>query len=246
MRPVDSLGFEVRVLGPIDVVVDEEPVLLGSMHLRKLLASLVVAANHAVSIDRLADILWGDSPPPSRDNTLQSYVYRLRHLICPEAITSEDHSYTLRVEAHQLDALRFELLVNQAVEQRQDAPACAGLAREALAVWRGDPFGDIADVDPFRLEALRLLELRLFAMELKLECDLAMGRHEMAIGPLQALVQEYPYNERLWCLLVDALASSGRRVEALARIERLTAVLAEMDLHPSSQIRDFEERLHQG
>ena len=143
-----------------------------------------------------------------------------------------------------MDALRFELLVNQAVEKREDAAVCATLAREALSVWRGDPFGDIADADPFRLEALRLLELRLFTMELKLECDLATGRHEMAIGPLEAMVEEYPYNEKLWHMLIEALAVSGRRVDALAGIDRLTALLAEMDLRPSGEIRELESRLH--
>ena len=173
-------------------------------------------------------------------------MYRLRHLIGPSSIVSEDHSYLLRVSVEQVDALRFESMINRAVELRDDPAECGLLAKEALGIWRGEPFGDAGTEDPFRLEGLRLLELRLFAMELKLECDLAIGRHEMAVGPLEALVEEYPYNERLWCLLVEALTSCGRRVDALMSINRLTALLAEMDLRPSAEIRDLESRLHAG
>ncbi|MEA1903242.1 MAG: BTAD domain-containing putative transcriptional regulator [Actinomycetota bacterium] len=234
-------SFLIRVLGPLDVFTSDGPKHAGGHHQKKLLAALVLGANHAVTIDHLAEILWGEEAPPSRDNTLQSYVYRLRHLIGPDAILSKDHSYELVVEPDQLDALRFERLVNQAESIRDDPDRSGLLWREALSMWRGDPFGEFGDEDPFRLESLRLVELRLLAMERRLECDIAMDRHEMVVGALEGLVEENPYNEKLWYLLIEALAGSGRRVDSLRAFDRLLEVLAEVGLEPSPALKDLEE-----
>jgi DNA-binding SARP family transcriptional activator len=231
----------VRVLGPVDVMANDDVLQVGGRHARMLLAALVVGANHMVSSDSLAYVLWGDDPPPSRDNTLQSYVSRLRHLLGHEAISSEDHSYQLQVTRENLDALRFESLVADAEEARSQPEKCRAFCREALALWRGTPFGEFADQDPFRLEALRLDELRVFTMQLKLECDLSLGHHEMVVGTLEALVEENPYNEHAWYMLIEALSRSGRRVEALRGFQRLRGILAEVGLEPTIDLRDLEE-----
>lgn len=231
----------IRVLGPVDVVSAGDVLQVGGHHPRTLLAALVVGANHMVSSDNLAYLLWGDDPPPSRDNTLQTYIYRLRHLLGHDAISSEDHSYQLWVTRESLDALLFESLVAEAETVRLQPEMCRRLCREALALWRGTAFGELADRDPFRLEALRLDELRLFTMQLKLECDLALGRHEMVVGTLEALVEENPYNEHPWYMLIEALSRSGRRVEALRAFQRLRDILAEVGLEPTIDLRDLEE-----
>lgn len=236
----------IRVLGPVDLLSSGVLVPLGGHHQRKLLAALVLAANHAVSMESLARVLWGEDAPSSRDNTIQSYVYRLRHLIGADAIVSEDHSYMLRVDADDVDALRFEVLLNQAADAKDDPERRNALAREALALWRGEPFGDLGDEDPFRVEAIRLVELRLSAMELRLESDLALGSEEKVVGTVEAMVEEHPYNEKLWYLLIEALSRSGRRVDALRAVGRLSGLLAEVGLEPSAAIGDLEERIVMG
>lgn len=236
----------IRVLGPVDLFSEGETISIGGHHQGKLLAALVLAANHAVSLEHLAQILWGEEIPSSRDNTIQSYVYRLRHLIGSDAIVSEGHSYMLEVDVGDVDALRFEMLLNLAADARDDPERRNQLTRECLALWRGEPFGDFGDEDPFRLEAIRLVELRLSAMELRLESDLALGHEEKVVGTVEAMVEEHPYNEKLWYLAIEALSRSGRRVEALRAVSRLAGLLAEVGLEPSAAIRDLEERIVMG
>lgn len=236
-------AVRIRILGPVDAVAPTGPVTVGGRLEKMLLAALAISANHAVSADALAQILWGDDPPPSRDNTLQTYVSRLRSSIGPERITSENHSYKLTAGRHDLDALEFESLVADATATREDPPQCLRVCKQALLLWRGDPFGDFADTDPFRLEVVRLDDLRLLVIELRLESEIALGREELVTGALEALVEEYPYRERLWHLYVVALALSQRRVEAVRTCNRLRAVLVEVGLEPTAAILRLEEQL---
>lgn len=233
----------VRILGPIDLLTDEGVVQIGGSHARKLLAGLVLAANHSLSVDRLAWILWGEEVPPSRDNTIQSYIHRLRQLLGPDVILSEDHGYELRLLPNQVDALEFERLMGLADESRDNAEECSLICKQALALWRGEAFGEFGSEDPFRLEVLRLDEMRLFAMELKLESELAFDRPEMIVGTIEGLVEEHPYNERLWHLLVEALARSGRRVDALRSLQDLRRLLADVGLEPSHHLVELEDRV---
>lgn len=230
----------VRVLGPIELEIDGSPVPIGSRMGRLLLAALTLAANHMVSSDQLSMILWRDNPPPSRDVTLHSHLSRLRRLLGPGRITGGDHSYQLTIAVDELDALRFETLVEQALAARDRPRVCRQRCRQALGLWRGSAFGEFGDLDPFRLEAIRLSELRLVVMETRLESELALGEEEVVAGALEAMVEEYPYRERLWNLYIAALALSGRRVEALRSCNRLRGILAEVGLEPTSAIRELE------
>jgi len=244
-RTVVSLQM-VRILGPIDLLADDGPVQIPGSHARKLLGSLVLAANHSVSLDRLAWILWREEVPPSRNNTIQSYVHRLRQVLGADVIRSEGHGYQLSVVPEQVDALEFERLVSLADASRSTAEECSTLCKRALGLWRGDAFGEFTLEDPFRLEVLRLDEMRLFAMELQIESELAFDRPEMVIGTIEGLVEEHPYNERLWHLLVEALAMSGRRVDALRALHELRRVLGEVGLEPSHQLLKLEDRVVTG
>jgi DNA-binding SARP family transcriptional activator len=230
----------IRVLGPVDVVLGGEATAVGSHHGRALLAALVVAAGHAVSVRQLEAAVWGDDPPRSSDDSLHTYVSRLRHLLGRDTIERSDHAYRLVVGRGQIDALRFEDLLAQAAEHRADPETCLRLSRGALALWRGEPFGDLADHDAFRLEAMRLDELRVTAMELALESELALGRSGIVVAELDSAVEEYPYRERLWYLLIRALHREDRRVEALRACQRLRAVLAEAGLGPGDELRMLE------
>lgn len=241
-----SDAYMIRVLGPVDVVTPDGPRSVGGHHARAVLAALAVGAGHAVSIDVLAQTLWGDDPPPSADNTLQSYISDLRRLLGTDAVVRVDHSYELEIDASAIDAVRFETLLGAAVAARDDPPTCARLCREALALWRGRPFGDLADDEAFHLEAYRLDELRLATMELSLEAELALGHHELVLGELEVAIEEHPYRERLWHLLIETLASHGRRVEALRACQRLRSVLAEVGLEAGDDLVALEQRILEG
>ncbi|MGD2059652.1 MAG: AfsR/SARP family transcriptional regulator [Acidimicrobiia bacterium] len=230
-------------MGPIDLVMEGRVVVPRGRISRKLLGALAISVNHAISSDRLAEIIWHDNPPPSQANTLQTYVYRLREALGHETIVSEDHSYALMVDPGQLDALEFERMATLAAEIRSDPSECMQLCKQALSLWRGVPFGEFADEDPFRLEAIRLDELRLYVMELKIASALETGREEMVVGTLETLVDDYPYRERLWYLLIEALALCGRRVEALRSFDRLRQLLSDVGLEPSEDIRLLEEEI---
>ncbi len=238
--------YTVRVLGPIDVLLPSGPVSVGGRQARALLGALAIGADHAVPMDHLYEVLWADHPPASAYSTLQSYVSHLRHLLGAEAIVRLDDSYELVADVENIDALVFERLVNAATESRGYPERCQRTCREALALWRGRPFGDLADHEAFRLEAYRLDELRLLAMELSLEADLAMGNHELAVGELESAVEENPYREHLWYLLIAALAKCGRRVEALRACTRLRDELAGVGLAPADQLNAIEQDILAG
>ncbi len=110
-------------------------------------------------------------------------------------------------------------------------------------MWRGRPFGDFADDEPFRLEAIRLEELRLAMVETGIAAEIALGHENLVTGRLEGLVQEHPFRERFWQLLILALALGGRRVEALRSCSDLRRVLGELWLEPGPTVRRIEEAI---
>lgn len=230
----------IRVLGPIDVVAGTALVPIPGRHERMLLGALAAAANRAVRFDELAEMIWGDEPPRSRDHALQTCVSRLRTVLGHDRITPEDHSYTLHATADDLDLLAFEALVSESALLRDDPAACLAVCKRAIDLWRGVPFGDFADEDPFRLEVLRLDELRLHAIETLVECELALGNEDLVIGTLEALVHQYPYREHIWHLLITALALADRRVEALRACQELRNVLGDVGLDLTEGLQELE------
>lgn len=233
----------IRVLGPIDLLTAAGPRAVGSRNARRLLAALAISAGRSVSADRLEWALWGDTPPASAENSLQTYISRLRRRLGHETIIRADHSYRLVVERDQIDAVRFEDLFVRATDVHDDPACCRELCQEALTLWRGDPFGDFVDDEPFRLEAMRLGELRVSAMELALECDLALGHHEIVAAELESAVEEYPYRERLWYLLIEALRRDDRRVEALRACRDLRGALAAAGLPAGDELTELESAI---
>lgn len=233
----------IRVLGPIDVMTPEGCVGVGGRQSRVLLGVLVIGVGHAVPMAQLDEALWAGSPPESAENTLQSYVSHLRQILGAEAILLTDHSYELRVGVDEVDALVFESLLTRADQVRHEPETCRQLVREALSLWRGRPFGDLADDEAFRLETYRLEELRLAAMELSFHAELALGHHNLLVAELEAAVEEHPYREQLWYYLIEALAESNRRVEALRQCARLRHVLGEVGLDAGDTLAALEQRI---
>ena len=236
----------IRVLGPIDVMTPKGTRSVGGPQARAVLGALAIGAGQAVTIDHLHQALWGDHPPESADNTLQSYISNLRHVLGADAVRLIDHAYALEIGAHEIDAVCFESLLGRAIATKADPEECLRICREALHLWRGRPFGDLADDEAFRLEAYRLGELRLAAMELSLEAEMALGRHELVVSELEVAVEEHPYREHLWYLLIEALAACDRRVEALRACGRLRDVLAEVGVGAGDELLSLEQQLLTG
>src|SRR4051812_32479467 len=209
--------MDFRILGPLEALDGTRLVALGGRRRRAVLAALLLHANETVSNERLVDELWGESPPANALKTLQVNVSRLRKALPEGMLMTRGHGYELRVDADELDARRFERLLEEGrVELAAERPERALEALEAgLALWRGAPLADLA-YEPFaQSEIARLDDLRLAAEEQLVEAMLALGRHGEVIGPLERLVDEYPYRERLRAQLMLALYRADRQADAL-------------------------------
>src|SRR4051812_29535178 len=217
--------MDIRLLGPIETSLDSGPAALGPKQQRAVLAMLALELNRTVSTDHLIEGLWAERAPPSAPKLVQLYVSQLRKLFGEEAaIVTRGRGYELRLAAERVDVARFEDLVTAAAEADG---AAAGLAREALGLWRGAALADVAD-EPFAAAEIRRLdELRLRATELAIDGELAEGRHRGLIGELEALVVAPPLAERVHGQRMRALYRSGRQAEALAAYRHARRVLVD-------------------
>ena len=236
--------MEFRVLGPLEVRTDAGPLPLGGRKQRALLALLVLNAGRAVSPDRIIEALWGDRPPASAAKAVQVVVSRLRKLLPEGSIGTRSAGYALAVELDDVDLFRFERLVDEA---RDIAPeAAARLLREGLGLWRGPALGEFAYEEFARSEIARVADVRLLALELRLEAELALGRHAAAVPELEALVGEHPLRENVRYLLMLALYRSGRQADALATYQDArAALLDELGLDPGQALRRLEQQILQ-
>ena len=234
--------MEIRLLGPLGVLREGEPVPLPRRQQRALLAALALHAGEVVSTDRLIEDLWGAGAPRSALGSLQNAVSALRKSVGPDVLLTQQPGYRLALEPDAVDALRFERLVEQA---RAAAPSARGrLLAEALALWRGPALADLA-FEPFAgAAAARLEELRLGALEERIEADLEQGLHAALVPELESLVGQQPLRERLRGLLMLALYRCGRQAEALEvyRAARL-ALADELGLDPSPELQELERRV---
>jgi len=188
-------GTQFRVLGPVEAVREGTPLPLGGPKQRALLALLLIERDHFISADRLADKLWNGKTPAGAQKSLRSYVTRLRRTLggdVPIAGTTE--GYALEIPREQVDALRFEAMIRAGEEALARGAAVRAHERfqEALALWRGRPFGELGDEGLLRVEADRLEELRLFAAERCLEAELQLGRSGELVDELESLVHSTP------------------------------------------------------
>jgi DNA-binding SARP family transcriptional activator len=245
--------MEIRILGPLEVVAAGDPVDLPSGKARLLLAALVVHANQVVSTDRLFEFLWRGQPPDSAANTLQTHVSHLRRSLEPgrrprqrsRLVLTREPGYLLTVERDQIDAVRFERLVGEARLVLGSAPdKAAALLQAALSLWRGEPLADFT-FEPFaQSEITRLTELRLTALEDRIEAELALGGHGALCGELAQLAREHPLRERMSGQLMVALYRSGRQAEALRAYADLRATLVEqLGIDPSPALGRLQEAI---
>ena len=240
--------MEFRVLGPLEVSHGGEPVSVGGPQRRALLALLLTHVNEAVSADYLIDQLWGEDPPTAARKSLQSHVANLRNVlnVDGDVLWAQPPGYVLSLQPTQLDALRFENLLRQAGSKLDIDPEQASKELdEALALWRGNPFADVADESPtLRADAARLSELRLTAREHRIQVELALGGHTGVIPELERLTDQYPLREALWARLMLALYRSGRQADALATYQKARRLLAEeLGIEPSLELQQLEEQM---
>jgi DNA-binding SARP family transcriptional activator/DNA-binding beta-propeller fold protein YncE len=246
-------ALEFRVLGPLQVASNGSSLTLGGTKQRAVLALLLLNANEVVPLDRLIDELWAGSPPNSAANIVQGYVSHLRKQLEPgrgrgehELLVSRPPGYMLRIGREQLDAERFGRLAGEGrrLLEEGDAGAAGERLREALALWRGRALADLA-YEPFaRMDVERLEELRLAALEDRIEADLALGRHAGLVGELRELVAAHPLRERLRAQLMTALYRAGRQAEALEVFRDARSSLdEELGIEPGPALRELERAI---
>jgi predicted ATPase/class 3 adenylate cyclase/DNA-binding winged helix-turn-helix (wHTH) protein len=241
--------MDFRILGPLEALDGGQPVALEGSKRRALLALLLLHANETLSSDRLIDELWGEQPPATAAKTLQVHVSRLRKALTggaaagSDVVVTREHGYELRVELEQIDAHRFERLLNEGRrELAADRPHEALAAfEEALALWRGPPLADLA-YEPFaQVEVARLEDLRAETLEQLIEAKLALGRHVEVIGQLEALIDEHPFRERLRAQLMLALYRADRQADALQAFQEARRLLVEeLGIEPGQRLRELE------
>ncbi|MCC6222848.1 MAG: winged helix-turn-helix domain-containing protein, partial [Thermoleophilia bacterium] len=239
--------MEFNLLGPLEVVDDGgRTVALGSGRQLLLAHCLLLQRNDVVSRDRLIDALWGERPPATAANALQVQVHSLRKRLGPERIVTEHSGYRLRVDRGELDLERFEQLAasGRSALATGDAETAALRLREAVALWRGPALADVT-YEPFaQPEIARLEELRLVALEQRVEADLALARHSELVPELEALVAEHPERERSYTQLMLALYRSGRQADALEVFGRARRALREeLGLEPGPELRDLQQAI---
>ncbi len=238
---------ELRVLGPVEILVDGRPLTLDSPKQRSLLTFLSIHVGEVQSADRIIDALWGDEPPQGGAKTMRYHVSKLRSALgdVGDVVVTRSPGYVLAVPKEAIDSHRFESLLAQGQEQLVvDAARAAHLLGEALDLWHGAAYSDFQYEEFVQAEARRLEELRLVAMEDRGRAELAAGRHRALVGEFGALVAEHPLRERMRAVLMVALYRAGRQADALREYDRLRSALVEqLGLDPSPDLTALMDKI---
>ena len=236
--------MEFRILGPIEVLDDGVTLPVGGSKQRALLAILLLHANEAVSADRLVEMMWADDAPASGAAALHVRVSQLRKALGAGGarVVTKPPGYALSVEKDELDLHRFQRLLSEA--DGAEPGAAALLLREALSLWRGSPLADMT-YEAFAQPAIgRLDELRLLALEKRIDADLALGRAADLVGELELVTSEHPLRERLRGQLMLSLYQCGRQAEALSAYREMRLTLVEtLGMEPSPALQDLERAM---
>jgi DNA-binding SARP family transcriptional activator/tetratricopeptide (TPR) repeat protein len=236
--------MQFRVLGPLEVVRDEEPVFIGTARKQRLLlAALLSRADRPVSMDWLIGALWGDDPPASPRRNVQQYVHRLRHALGAACLPAHAGRYMI-VTGDDLDAARFRTLVaeGRSALEGDDAETATDRLHAALGLWRGPAYGEFVDCEPIAEEAARLAQLRVAAHEAWAQAALAVGKHAEVAADLADPVRDHPYRESLIGCFMLALFRAGRQSEALEVFRQArTRLVDQLGVEPGPEL----QRLHQ-
>jgi DNA-binding SARP family transcriptional activator/streptogramin lyase len=240
---------EFRILGPLEVLEDGLPLVLGRLKERTVLAVLLLHANEFVSRERLIDELWGTSPPPTARKAVNVYISKLRQTLTRnghDPIATAEGGYRLVVSPDLLDAERLRNLIAQArgCIADSESDAASQLLQEALALWHGPTLAGIQLESLCRDEVAQLDDLRLAALMDRIDCDLALGRHEQVLGELNVLVREHPLRERLRAQQMLALYRADRQADALdAYAEVRRALVDDLGIDPSEALQRLQQAI---
>jgi DNA-binding SARP family transcriptional activator/streptogramin lyase len=235
--------LQFRILGVLEASRNGRLVALGSLKQRALLALLLLNPNEVVSIERLVEDLWPSDRPTTARNNVEVYVSRLRNALGRDVLLTHTPGYMLHVERQGLDASRFEQLV-AAARDAADAESASDLLAEALALWRGPPLVDFA-YEPFaQPEIARLEELRVRALEERIDADLALGRDAELVPEIERLIADSPYRERAWEQLMLALYRAGRQADALTAFQDARRrLVSELGIEPGPALQRLERQI---
>jgi DNA-binding SARP family transcriptional activator len=250
------MRIEVRVLGPLEVLVDGVSVVPSASKPSQLLAMLALNAGDIVTMAALTDEIWDCRPPPSGVTTLRTYILKLRrklqhaltgeHGVSPKDILVTRRSgYLLDVAPDDVDAIRYDRLSaagHEAVNEGDHETASKTLG-EALRLWRGPALAGVPTGPQLSIEAMRLDETRLGDLHLRIEADLRLGRHHQLVAELATLCARHPLLENFCAQYMVALYRAGRQSQALTAFRQLRANMVEqLGIEPSARVR----RLHGG
>jgi DNA-binding SARP family transcriptional activator len=233
---------EFRILGPLEAVDGDQPIPLGGMKQRSVLALLLLARGRPVATSRLIDEIWEGRPPETAQKSIQGYVSSLRAALGAGRVQTLERAYALRLEPGELDVERFEELVRSA----GGAPPgeAAERLRKAFGIVRGEPLEDLRREPWSERESAHLDELVRGAVEARIDAELALGEHRRLVPELERLVAEHPYREHLLEQMMIALYRSGRQADALDAYRRGTARLrGELGLEPGRQLHALEQAI---
>lgn len=233
-----------RALGPITVELDGHDAKLGGLRQQMVLAVLLRSANRVVSQDSLIDSVWAGEPPEAARATVQSYIYNLRRALGPDAILRRGDGYLVEVDADTFDVIAFEDCVERGGELLSADPAKARTTLiEGLDLWFGTAYGGV-DHPELDAEIRRLAEMRVSAVESRIEADLALGRTGELVAELESLVRDHPLRERFWVQLMLALYRSGRQAESLRAFQNARAHLVDhLGIEPGAELQRLEARI---
>jgi DNA-binding SARP family transcriptional activator/serine/threonine protein kinase/WD40 repeat protein len=205
---------------------------------------LVSRAGSPVSADVLVDAVYGDEAGPRSRRTIQTFVSTLRGEV-GDVIEKSGGGWRLSAARSDIDALAFDDLVAAAGESIDGSPDRAGqILSEALALWNGHPYSDVEAHGHLDAEISRLSELRVSAQSLRIDADLASGRHADLVAEIEALLVEHPYQEHFRAQHMTALYRAGRQREALASYRHMRELLAdELGIDPSAELQELELRI---
>jgi DNA-binding SARP family transcriptional activator len=236
------------LLGPLEVTDGGRLVPIPSAKLRVLLACLLLRAGALVTLDELAEAIWGDDALPTHPRrAVQTYITRLRQLLGGNGLIQSRHEgYVIAVAAGDVDVGRLELLLARAREAADagDRHREAAVLRQALGLWRGEPLADVPSETLHRDAVARLTEQRLDAMCRRIEADLALGRHAELISELRTLTDRQPLREQFWAQLMTALYRCGRQADALQAYHSAAGLLAdELGVDPGAELRALHQAI---
>jgi len=243
-----TVPMEFGLLGPLVVRREGAVVPVAGGRQSALLATLLLDANHLVTVGQLTDVLWGVKPPPSARAALHNHVRRLRDSLGAtgrDRIHTQPGGYLIQAEADELDVTRMQALQAAARAAARDGAweRASAIAASALLLWRGEPLADI-DSDVLARRIPDLTEPYRLAVEIRLEAEISLGHHAEAVRELRRFTVDQPFREHSYALLMIALYRCGRRSEAIAVYQEARRLLVgELGCEPGPELRQVHQQI---